>query len=181
MRQGIPVVHGREEVKVKFYERGDDVMSDYTVSADGTAIGPDGVYLLWCRGWHGPCVSMHDSLEDALATWFWRDSDSDDTPESIEGPAGIVPDEDVQVWLGGYSERRDAAVAADASRNEVWTYVFVRRPVTGEYVEVNRFRDPADAHRLVERLGVPGRVLVSAGPYNESADKLVASAGGSTS
>lgn len=155
-------------------------MSDYTVSADGTAIGPDGVYLLWYGWHHGLCVDMHDSLTDALAA-FWHARDSGNSaPENIEGPAGVVPADDVERWLAGYTERYDAAKESEASRDEVWTYVLVQHPVTGQYAEAARFRDPADAHRLVERLGVPGRVLVSAGPYNESTGKLVATAGGAT-
>lgn len=155
-------------------------MSAYTVNTDGTAIGPDGIYMLWYWRHHSLYVDMHHSLRDALASfWYARDS-GESAPESIEGPAGVVPADDLERWLDGYTKRDMARLAAEASRGEVWTYVLVQHPVTGQYAEVERFTDPADAHRLVERLGIPGRVLVRSGRYNEDIGKLAASAGGST-
>ncbi|WP_406272564.1 hypothetical protein OH799_33005 [Nocardia sp. NBC_00881] len=138
-------------------------MNAYTIRLDGSeSTGPAGIYLVWTYGWSDLEVEEHDSLEDALS-WFAVMSDSVHTsPKCIEGPAGIVPEREVEAWVAATGKRSRARQSAyrDTLAGQVRHVVELRFPGSDAAADFDECDDLGDALSIVGRINRRCRVRV---------------------
>jgi hypothetical protein len=146
-------------------------MSDYVINLDGSeSVGPQGIYLIWGHGWHSQTVETEHTLQEALqAYWAWDGSEYG-SPEYIEGPAGVVPEAEVDAWVRAAETRcseqsrarREALIGAGRFS------VQLREHGSNQAVNYDEFDTLADAIDCVRRLAKPGRCRVTRTVFTES-------------
>lgn len=142
-------------------------MSDnlaYNIHTDGNeSRGPEGMYLVWLSPVRGECeVENRDTLEDALHCYAVNEDNEHHWPECIEGPAGIVPQRDVEDWTAAYWRRSQMAASERVNGliGQVRFCVELSSPLGHGVAEFDTTNDLGEAVAIVGELNRPGRVRV---------------------
>lgn len=145
-------------------------MTAYRINIDGESAGPEGRYLVWHYDDGRLCIEEEASLEDALHTARrWDDSDRGSF-DCIEGPAGVVLDEDVQAWIRARDHAAaQARKAAAESRPSAYFEVRLRHPdgVRSGLWDAGLSSEERARERAAEA-NAPGRVQITAADWHVS-------------
>lgn len=107
-------------------------------------------------------VDVEDSLRDALSAARMRRESEYGQFDCIEGPAGVVPERDVDRWIDASHEReydRYRAMDKDLS-GKLQYHVVVKHPSGKTSGEAECTFDEAEARRVADELNLPGRVQI---------------------
>jgi hypothetical protein len=157
-------------------------MSDepaYLIRLDGESTGPEGRYLVWHYRDGSLEIEPEDSLQLALQTAHTWDDYEYGRFEFIEGPAGIVPQQEIDAWIGAADKRsyaRYRAAQADMT-GKLQYHVAVKHPTEEMTGEWECTFDEDEARRAAADLNLPGRVQIYSTVYgaawNEDTKRVI--------
>ena len=148
----------------------------YDIRADGESTGPAGTYRVWQHNYHSgnldiePCDSLQEALESAHA---WSDIETGEF-DSIEGPAGLVPEAAVEAWIRAKDQQAAEARRARAESDEGKTLyqIHIRHPDGKRSAEWETAKTEDEAREIVAELNLPGRTRITETHWSYSASGL---------
>lgn len=134
---------------------------------------------MWHSASGGREIDVEESLQEALsAARMWEDSEYG-LFDCIEGPAGVVPERDVDRWIEAVHDReqeRRRGMNEDLS-GKLWWHVAVKHPNGKTSGDAESTFDEDEARRVANELNLPGRVQIYTTVYgakwNEDTKQVV--------